>query len=139
MLFFGAFMLAAIKIPWLNYEKHLQPKGSIATGYLRSFILGILFTLVWTPCAGPVLGSIASLAFESGSSWQGGALLAFYSLGIGLPFLIVGLAFDSVFPFLKRVNRYSTYIYIAGGILLIALGILVILNKLTLFSSLTVR
>jgi cytochrome c-type biogenesis protein len=139
MLFFGLFMLAATKISWLNYERHLQPKGGIATGYLRSFVLGILFTLVWTPCAGPVLGSIASLALQSGSSWQGGALLAFYSLGIGLPFLIVGLAFDSVSPLLKRINRYSTLVYSAGGILLIALGILVLLNKLTLFSSLAVR
>ena len=139
MIFFGIFMLAALKIPWLNYEKHLRPGGSTATGYLRSFILGILFTLVWTPCAGPVLGSIVTLALDSSSSWQGGLLLAFYSLGIGLPFLLVGLGFDVLLPLLKRINQYSTYIYLFSGILLIVLGVLVLLNKLTFFSTLAVN
>ncbi len=134
MILFGLFMLAAIKIPWLNYEKRLQARGSLASGYLRSFILGVLFTPVWTPCAGPVLGSIATLALDSGSGWQGGYLLAFYSLGIGIPFLIFGLAYNSVLPWLKRINRYSTYIYIFSGVLLVALGILIIINKLTWIS-----
>jgi cytochrome c-type biogenesis protein len=56
MILFGIFMLAATRISWLNYEKRLNPSGSLASGYLRSFILGILFTLAWTPCVGPVLG-----------------------------------------------------------------------------------
>lgn len=134
MILFGLFMLAATKIPWLNYEKRLSAGSSFATGYLRSFILGIIFTLVWTPCASPVLGSILTLALDSGSGWQGGFLLAVYSLGIGLPFLIFGLAYNSVLPLLKRINRYSTYIYVFSGILLVALGILVLLNKLTWIS-----
>lgn len=134
MILFGLFMLAATKISWLNYEKRLNPTGSLASGYLRSFILGILFTLVWTPCAGPVLGSILSLALNSGSGWQGGYLLTFYSLGIGLPFLIFGLAYDSALPLLKRINRYSIYIYVISGILLIALGTLVLMNKLSWLS-----
>jgi cytochrome c-type biogenesis protein len=131
MILFGLFMLAATKIPWLNYERRLKASTSLATGYLRSFILGILFTLVWTPCASPVLGSILTLALDSGSGWQGGLLLALYSLGIGLPFLIFGLAYNSLFPLLKRINRYSTYIYVFSGILLVALGTLILLNKLS--------
>jgi cytochrome c-type biogenesis protein len=134
MILFGLFMLAATKIPWLNYEKRLSAGSSFASGYLRSFVLGIIFTLVWTPCASPVLGSILTLALDSGSGWQGGFLLAVYSLGIGLPFLIFGLAYNSVLPILQRINRYSTYIYIFSGILLVGLGILVLLNKLTWIS-----
>ncbi len=134
MVLFGLFMLAATRISWLNYEKRLNPKGTLASGYLRSFILGILFTLVWTPCAGPVLGSILTLALASGSGWQGGYLLTFYSLGIALPFLVFGLAYNSLLPVLKRINRYSTYIYIFSGLLLIALGTLVLVNKLNWLS-----
>jgi cytochrome c-type biogenesis protein len=134
MILFGLFLLAAPKISWLNYEKRLAPSQSITTGYLRSLLLGVLFALAWTPCVGPVLGSILTLAFNSGSGWQGGYLLAFYSLGVGLPFLIIGLLFDSVLPWLKRINRYSAYIYIFSGLLLIATGILILINKLTWFS-----
>jgi cytochrome c-type biogenesis protein len=135
MILFGSYMLAATKISWLNYEKRLNTNASFATGYVRSFILGILFTLVWTPCVGPVLGGILTLAVNSGSGWHGGFLLALYSLGIGLPFLIFGLAYNSLLPLIKRINRYSTYIYVVSGIILVALGILILLNKLTWLSA----
>jgi cytochrome c-type biogenesis protein len=134
MIIFGIFMLAAPRIPWLNYEKRLSPNRSVATGYLRSFIVGVLFAVAWTPCVGPVLGGILTLAFNSESAWQGGSLLAMYSLGLGLPFLAIGLLFDSMLPWLKKIGRYSTYIYIISGILLIAIGILVLTDKLSWFS-----
>lgn len=134
MIIFGLFMLAAPRIPWLNYEKRLNPTGSLTTGYLRSLVIGLLFALAWTPCVGPVLGGILTLAFRSGSGWEGGYLLAFYSLGLGLPFLVIGLAFDSVFPRIQRFTRYSAYIYIFSGLLLIAIGILILLNRLNWFS-----
>lgn len=134
MIIFGLFLLAAPKISWLNYEKRMAPNRSVTSGYLRSLILGILFALAWTPCVGPVLGSILTLAFNSGSGWRGGYLLAFYSLGIGLPFLIIGLALDSLLPWLKRINRYSLYIYTLSGLLLVAAGILILMNRLSWFS-----
>jgi len=65
LIAFGLFMLAALKIPWLNYEKRLAPSQSIATSYLRSFLTGAIFTLAWTHCAGPILGSILTLALGS--------------------------------------------------------------------------
>ena len=64
MILLGLFMLAAPKISWLNYEKRLAPGQSVTTGYLRSLLLGILFALAWTPCVGPVLGGILTLAFQ---------------------------------------------------------------------------
>lgn len=90
MILFGLFMLASMRFSWLNWEKRLSPSGSTATGYLRSVLIGVLFAFAWTPCAGPVLGSILTLAFNSGSGGQGSGLLAFYSLGVALPFLISG-------------------------------------------------
>ena len=133
LIAFGLFMLAALKVPWLNYERRLTPSRGVTTGYLRSFLTGGIFCLAWTPCVGPLLGGILTLASSSGTAWHGGYLLAVYSLGLGLPFLIIGLAFDSITPLLKRIHRYSTAIYIISGLLLIAIGILILTNNLIWF------
>jgi len=133
LIVFGLFLLAALKIPWLNYEKRLTPSLGNTTGYLRSLLTGGIFSLAWTPCIGPVLGGILTLALESATAWQGASLMAIYSLGLGLPFLVVGLAFDAISPLLKRISRYSAWIYIVSGALLIAMGILVLTNKVVWF------
>ncbi len=115
LIVFGLLMLAALKVPWLNYEKRLNPSSGTTTSYLRSFLTGGVFSLAWTPCVGPILGSIITLALDSATAWHGTYLLAIYSLGLGLPFLIIGIAFDAILPLLKRINRYSSLIYIIGG------------------------
>ena len=133
LIVFGLFMLASLKIPWLNYEKRLTSSLGTTTGYLRSFLTGGIFSVAWTPCVGPVLGGILTLALDAANAWQGAYLLAIYSLGLGLPFLIAGIAFDAIIPLLKRISRYTTVIYIASGVLLIAVGILVLTNRLVWF------
>jgi len=130
LVLFGLFLLLAQKIPWLNYERRLAPSHSITTGYLRSLITGGIFSFAWTPCVGPILGSILALAWSSETIWRSAYLLALYSLGLGVPFLIIGAAFDSVIPWLKRLQRYSTAIYIFSGALLIVVGILILTNRL---------
>jgi len=131
LIAFGIFLLASLKIPWLNYEKRLAPSAGATTGYLRSLIIGAIFSLAWTPCVGPVLGGILTLAWSSETAWQGASLLAVYSLGLGIPFLIIGAAFDSLRPFLRRIHRYSTWSYIISGLLLIAVGILILTGNLS--------
>jgi cytochrome c-type biogenesis protein len=131
LIAFGLFLLAALKIPWLNYERRLAPSVGTTTSYLRSLIIGAIFSLAWTPCVGPVLGGILTLAWSSETAWQGAYLLAVYSLGLGLPFLIIGAAFDSIRPFLRRIHRYSTWSYIISGLLLIAVGILILTGNLS--------
>ena len=133
LIVFGLFMLAALKVPWLNYEKRFNSSVSATTGYLRSFLIGGIFCLAWTPCVGPILGGILTLALDSATVWRGACLLGVYSLGLGLPFLLIGVAFDSITPLLKRIYRYTTAIYIFGGVLLIAVGVLVLANKLVWF------
>lgn len=130
----GLFMLAAWKIPWLNYERALT-HSPIATGYLRSVLAGGTLSLAWTPCVGPILGGILALALGSETAGHGAYLLTAYSLGLGIPFLIVGAVFDSVAPFLKRLHRYSSLFYIISAVLLIATGILTLTNKLTWFQT----
>ena len=134
----GLFMLAAMKIPWLNYERRLTPSLGNTTGYLRSFLIGAVFCLAWTACVGPVLAGILTLALDAATAWQGAFLLAVYSLGLGIPFLIIGAAFDTLTPVLKKIYRYSNLVYIASGILLIVIGILILTNNLSWFSSLAV-
>ncbi len=133
LIVFGLFMLAALKVPWLNYEKRLNPSLSNTAGYLRSFLIGAIFPVAWIPCTSWVLGGILMLAATSNTVWHGAYLLATYSLGLGLPFLIIGVAFDSITPLLKRIHSYSTAIYIFSGVLLIAVGILILTNRLVWF------
>jgi len=136
LIAFGLFILVALKVPWLNYEKRFTlPLGS-TTGYLRSLLIGAVFSLAWTACVGPILGGILAIATVRATAWQGAYLLAVYSLGLGLPFLIIGVAFDSVLPLLKRINRYSGLIHIISGLLLIIVGVLVLMNKVGWISSL---
>jgi len=133
LIVFGLFLLAALKFPWLNYEKRLTPSRGTTTGYLRSFFIGAIFSLAWTPCVGPILGGILTLAWSSETAWRGAYLLATYSLGLGVPFLVIGATFDSIRPLLKHIHRYSTWSYIVSGLLLIAVGILILTNSLTWF------
>jgi cytochrome c-type biogenesis protein len=131
LIAFGLFLLASLKVPWLNYERRLAPSVGTTTGYLRSLLIGAIFSLAWTPCVGPILGGILTLAWSSETAWSGAYLLAIYSLGLGLPFLVIGVAFDSIRPLLKHIHRYSTWSYIVSGLLLIAVGILILTGNLS--------
>jgi cytochrome c-type biogenesis protein len=136
LIFFGLFILLATRVPRLNYEKHLAPTAGKTTGYLRSFVIGAAFSLSWTACVGPILGGILAMASVRATAGQGAYLLGVYSLGLGLPFLVIGAGFDSLRPWLKRVNRYSGIIRIGSGLLLIAAGIFILTGNLTWVSSL---
>jgi len=131
LVFFGLFMLLALKIPFLNYEKRLSPSLGRTSGYLRSFLIGGVFTLAWTPCFGPILGSVLTLALSGETVWNGTFLLASYSLGLGLPFLIIGASFGFFAPLLKRLHRYSNIVYIISGVLLVVIGILILTDNLS--------
>ena len=133
LLVFGALLLAAQKFPQLNFQKRLTPSQGRTTGYLRSFLTGAIFSMVAMSCATYILGGILMLALASETAWRGASLLAIYSLGLGTPFLIIGAAFDSIAPLLKRIRRYSTVINIVSGTLLITIGILVLTNRLIWF------
>jgi len=131
LVFFGLFMLLSLKIPLLNYEKRISPSLGRTSGYLRSFLIGGAFTLAWTPCLSPILGGVLTLALNTETAWNGTFLLASYSLGLGLPFLIIGASFGFFIPILKRFHRYSNIVYIISGILLVVIGIFILTNNLS--------
>jgi cytochrome c-type biogenesis protein len=132
---FGIFLIAAYKLPWLNYELRLKKTASSNTGYLRSVGIGAAFALGWTPCIGPILGAILTLACSSQTVGQGALLLTVYSLGMGIPFIILGLAWGAIMPLWKSINRYLGIISIVSGALLIVVGILMLTGYLSWFSQ----
>ncbi len=130
---FGLFLIASQWVPWLNYEKRLGriPGG---TGYPRSILVGAVLSLGWTPCVGPILGGILSLASNSQTAWQGAYLLAVYSLGLGVPFIATGLALGAAVPVIRWFSRHSNIIMPLSGLLLIAVGILMLTDTLVLLN-----
>jgi len=131
---FGVFLIAAFKLPWLNYEKRLAPALGSNRGYVRSVLVGSVFALGWTPCVGPILGAILTMAISSQTVWHSAYLLALYSLGMGIPFIIIGLAWGSIMPLWKGINRHLGIISIISGLLLIAIGILMLTGHLSWLS-----
>ena len=134
LIVFGLFLLAASRVSWLNYEMRLGGRLAGSTGYVRSALLGAAFALGWTPCVGPILGGILTLAATSQTAWKGVYLLAVYSLGLGLPFIAVGLALGAALPVVRWLRRWSGVVSIVSGILLIIVGILMLTNTLLLLA-----
>jgi cytochrome c-type biogenesis protein len=133
LVLLGIFMLLAARFPQLNFEKRLH-FSAVNEGYARSFLTGAAFTFAWTPCVSPILGSILTLSLASETVWQGSSLLLVYSLGLGIPFLIIGLALGSALPILRRITRFTIWFYILGGIALITVGALILTGNLNLIT-----
>lgn len=126
----GIFLAAATRVSWLNYERRLSLNNVRSTGYLRSLLVGASFALGWTPCIGPILGGILTLAWSSQALWRGIYLLLAYCLGLGLPFLLVGLVLEAAWPYLKWLRRHAFLTSLIAAALLIVLGILILTGYL---------
>lgn len=127
---FGVFLIAATKVPSLNYEKRLDFSRAKGTGYIRSFIIGVIFSLGWIPCVGPILGGILTLAANSQTVWQGVYLLLAYCLGLGLPFIAVGLTLGAASRYIRWLSRHAFITSIVAAALLISVGILMLTGYL---------
>ena len=135
IIIFGIFMLVSSKIPWLNYEKRMQITTTRNPGYLRSLIIGCAFAFGWTPCVGPVLAAILTYASSTQDISKSVLLLCFYSLGLGIPFLLIGLTWGIITPLWRNMNRYLFLISLCSGILLIVVGILIMTDNLSWLSQ----
>ena len=136
LIAFGMFLIAAAKVPWLNYERRLDFGKAKGTGYLRSLVIGIIFSLGWIPCVGPILGGILTLAASSQTVWQGVYLLLAYCLGLGLPFVAVGLALGAASRYIRWLSRHAFVTSIVAAVLLISVGILMLTGYLEYLSGL---
>ena len=103
--------------------------------YGRSLFVGGAFSVGWTPCVGPIMAGILALAADSGSVAQGTYLLVFYALGMGVPFLAIGLAMGSATALLRRVGPYLHWVEVVGGVLLVFMGMLIFLDSVTVLNQ----
>ncbi|MBN1659237.1 MAG: sulfite exporter TauE/SafE family protein [Anaerolineae bacterium] len=106
-----------------------------AGGYWRSLLFGFVFAAGWTPCVGPILAGILFVASQLNTVGQGILLLTAYSLGLGIPFLVVGLAFGPLSRWLRRANRYLGLVSIVSGVLLILMGVLIFTDSLSFLAQ----
>ncbi|KAG2475457.1 MAG: cytochrome C biogenesis protein [Thaumarchaeota archaeon] len=129
---FGVFLLLSTKIPKLNVEKKFFPKRAKAS-YPLSFVFGLAFAAAWTPCVGPILGSILTLATTSPAiSFH---LLLAYSLGLGIPFILMGVFFSRATKVIQVMSKHLKYYSVFLGGLIILLGVLVFTNQLAYIAS----
>ncbi|WP_137889238.1 cytochrome c biogenesis CcdA family protein [Pseudomonas sp. 2FE] len=127
---FGLFMTGLINPRWLHMDvrfvHQLKSKGSP----LAAYILGVAFAFGWTPCIGPILGSILTVS-ASGADVNGIALLSIYSLGLGVPFLLAALFTNHFLDHMKRLRRWSRTIHLGSGAIMILMGLAMITGQLS--------
>ena len=129
IIVFGIYLLGLIKIPFLEQEHKLKVKRRFRYSYATSFVFGAAFAVGWTPCIGAVLGAILTLAVVSPTNAFG--LLLAYSIGLGIPFLLVGLFTQQASGFIEKARPKLKYVSYFFGAFLILLGVLVFTNNLS--------
>lgn len=129
---FGVFLLLTIKFRSLNIEKKFIPKREKAS-YPLSFLFGLAFAAGWTPCVGPILGTILTLAAATPAASFN--LLLAYSLGLGIPFILMGVFFSRATRIIKAMSKHLKYYSVIIGSLIIILGILVFTNQLAYIAN----
>jgi len=132
---FGVLMLGIIRVPWLYGEARADMAGARSFGKGASLVMGMAFAAGWTPCVGPILGSILALAGSTASTGRGALLLLAYSAGLGVPFLLVAWLFRRAKPLLGWLNRYSLVVNRVAGALLIVVGLLILTGRLSLLAD----
>jgi len=129
VIIFGLFIAGFLNLNFLMRDKKIHLSGRPA-GYAGAFIIGMTFAAGWTPCIGPILGTILLYASSRGSAVYGVELLAVYSLGLAVPFFVSALAMNSFLIYSKKLQRYMRVIMIISGLLLIIFGIMLLTNRL---------
>jgi cytochrome c-type biogenesis protein len=128
---------------WLNRDVHFRNLGgtgnqkepSAFAGILSGFLMGVAFAAGWTPCIGPILAAVLAVAATTQSVGRGILLLAIYSAGLAIPFLVFALAIERFLSFYQKMRKYIHMVEVASGVLLLAVGLLIFTNRLTLLSG----
>ena len=128
IIIFSLHILGIINLNFLNYEKRIYTEKK--SGIFSSILVGMAFGFGWTPCIGPILGSILALASTEQSLNRGILLLIFYSLGLAIPFILSGYLIQKFLVFSKNLKSKMNIILKSGGALLLLTGILIITNQL---------
>jgi len=128
IIIFSLHIIGIINLKFLNYEKRIQTKSN--TNFYSPILIGMAFAFGWTPCIGPILGSILALAATEDSINKGILLLFFYSFGLAIPFILSGYLIQKFLIFSKNFKRNIKLVSRLGGIILLITGILILTNQL---------
>lgn len=134
ILVFGLHMMGVFRLSWLMRDTRLQLDMG-APGFLGSFTVGAGFGFGWSPCIGPILGAVLTLAGSRETVYEGITLLAVYSAGLAIPFLAAGWSIDYFFTAFSKVKQHFRTLEIVSGVLLVGVGILLVSNQLAIFNS----
>lgn len=134
IIFMGLFVAGLVKVPWLQSERRIAVRPS-RLGPWAAPVMGMTFAFGWTPCITPVLASVLGLASSGGTLARGEAMLVAYSLGLGVPFVVTGVAFGRLSGALAVVRRHSRVVSTGSGLVLAALGVLMVTQQVSLVSS----
>jgi cytochrome c-type biogenesis protein len=137
LILFGLHTIGIVTIPFLNATRRLEIRGGMQPGYARSILVGVTFAAGWTPCTGVLLGTVMTMAFTEPS--QAVVLLSIYALGLAIPFLAVAALLTQAVSWLRRLNRHMRAIKIVTGLLMVAVGILLISGTFSILNSLLSR
>lgn len=131
IIIMGVFVMDLVPIPFLQREAKLQLKTRPA-GYAGTLVIGMIFGAGWTPCTGPFLGSVLALAMTSETLGSGMTLLMMYSLGLGIPFILSALAISAFLSSFSKLKKHFRAIKITSGVILIIMGALLLMDKMTI-------
>lgn len=132
IIFFGLSLMGLVKLTFFQKQRAVKKLSRSPLGIL---MLGMSFSLAWTPCVGPVLTSILAFASTSQTVAKGALLLAFYALGLGLPFILTGFLFNHFTAFFNWIKTRYQLISVASGFILIIMGLLLLTNQLNYFNA----
>jgi cytochrome c-type biogenesis protein len=133
VIVFGLHTMGVLRIEWLYSEKRVQVERK-PRGVFGAFLVGLAFAFGWTPCIGPILAGILAIAGSQETVGQGVKLLAVYSLGLGVPFLLTALAINHFFTAFARIRRHYHAIEVVSGLLLVAIGVLIFTDQFTIIA-----
>jgi len=128
IIFFSLMIMGVIKLPFLQKEAKFSYKRE-SVSFISSFIVGAVFAAAWTPCVGPILGSILVYASSTASIKTGIKLLTVFSIGLAIPFFLAALAMNSLLAYIEKVKKYLRVINVVAGSILLIFGVLLIFGR----------
>lgn len=132
----GLHQIGLFHIAFLEREKKFHIKRSSKQDLIGTYLLGLTFSFGWTPCIGPILGSVLGLSASRGQAAYGGFLMFVYAFGLLIPFLVLSIFSDLLLRHVKKLNKHMKMIKIIGGIIIVIMGILLMTNNLNLLVTL---
>jgi cytochrome c-type biogenesis protein len=134
IIILGIHLTGLIRIPGLDFEKRVTLEKK-PLHFLGTLVIGMAFGAGWSPCIGPLLGSILIVAGSQETVWQGVILLGIYSAGLAIPFIIMSIFINFLLIFIKKASKVLKYVNVVAGVVLIVVGLILVSNKLYVFSG----